>query len=169
MLALLWTLLNTALLLVFIFLCINATKLLRNKYGIFASVLFAFVLLSFVGRPGKSEPIKKWQFIPENQTNRLTEKHLWVNLEETISAKYELGIRYRQDEKTLQILPTEAFTKATGWLGGTYWVPDHVSVHVTKPNTEFRYVVKGKLKWNLLSVIIYVQTKTYQGLVKIPK
>lgn len=169
MLPLLWFLLNTALLFLFIFLCFNTTKLIRNKYGIFASLLFIFVLLSFVKRTGKNELIKKWHFPLKNQNNSLADKYLWVELEKTILSKYELRIQYRLDKKTPEILPTEAYTQTTGWIGGTNWEPIHVSVQVNKSSTEFKYKVTGIIKWNLLGVNIYVQPKTYGGLVKIPE
>lgn len=46
---LLWSILNIGLFLFFIIICFKATKLIREKLGLIATIVFVFGLLSFVG------------------------------------------------------------------------------------------------------------------------
>jgi len=47
----LWALLNVALSLYFLFLCFRAVKLVRERLGVLAAILFTIGLLSFAGHP----------------------------------------------------------------------------------------------------------------------
>ena len=55
MLYLLWGLLNIGLFIYFIVISIKATKLVREKVGLFASLIFLFGLLSFGGRSNNDD------------------------------------------------------------------------------------------------------------------
>jgi hypothetical protein len=96
MLYLFWGLLNISLFLYFIIICFRATKLLREKGGLPASIIFVFGLLSFIGQsnvdndnkePGSNQ-IKTWRFISEDTLNRNETFLLNVILEETFVSKF---------------------------------------------------------------------------------
>ena len=57
MLQLLWSVLNIAVFLGFVFVCYKTTVFIRKKVNLFVSILFVLVLLSFVDAADKSPEI----------------------------------------------------------------------------------------------------------------
>lgn len=54
MIYILWALLNIALFTLFLVICFYATKLIKEKYGLFISCVFVIGLLSFAGNSKKN-------------------------------------------------------------------------------------------------------------------
>ena len=89
MLYLLWSLLNIALFLYFIIICFKATKLLREKVGLLASIIFVAGSLSFIGQSNidndnkepNSNQIRTWKFHSADTLNKNATFSLDVILE----------------------------------------------------------------------------------------
>ncbi|MEP7318285.1 MAG: hypothetical protein ABI921_06080 [Panacibacter sp.] len=169
---LLWGLLNIGLFLFFIVICFKATKLIREKVGLFASIIFVFGLLSFVGHTNndkdnkepKSNQIKTWKFISEDSLKNNDTYLLDIDLEKTLVSKYELGIKYGKDKQKQINIPISAYSSTTGFISGTNWKPVSIIINKTNENNKFEYSVDGIVEWKLLGATIYSQLKEYKGI-----
>ncbi|MEJ7911920.1 MAG: hypothetical protein WKF70_02110 [Chitinophagaceae bacterium] len=171
MLYLLWGLINLALVIFFIGLCLGATKLIKERFGIFACIVFVFGLLSFAGGSNdnndyddhESLKLRKWNFTPEQRVSQNTPVFQYTNLEETLFSKYLLGISYATMKTDQSIVPISASSLTTGLTMGTVWKPISIDINSTRNNSQLEYVVNGVLKWKLLGATIYTQSKEYKG------
>ena len=173
MLYLLWGLINIGLFLFFILICFRATKLIREKFGLFASIVFVFGLLSFIGHSNNdndnkepnSNRIKTWKFVSEDSLNRNATYFIDINLEKTLVSKYDLSINYGKHNQGQLNIPISAYSSTTGFISGTNWKPISIIVNRTDDNNKFEYFVNGIVEWKLLGTTIYSQLKQYKGFV----
>lgn len=169
---LLWGLLNIGLFLFFIVICLKATKLIREKIGLFASIIFAFGLLSFIGHSNSgndnkepnSNQIKTWKFISEDSLKNNDSYFLDIDLEKTLVSNYYLGIKYVKDKSRQINIPISAYSSTTGFISGTNWKPVSIIANRTNDNNKFEYFVNGVVEWKLLGATIYSQLKEYKGI-----
>lgn len=169
---LLWGLLNIGLFLFFIVICFKATKLIREKIGLYASVIFVFGLLSFVGysnngndnKEPNSNQIKTWKFLSEDSLKNYDTYLLSIDLEKTLISKYSLGIKYGKDKQEQVNIPISAYSSTTGFISGTNWKPVSIIINRTNDNNKFEYFVSGVVEWKLLGATIYSQLKEYKGI-----
>ena len=172
MIYLLWSLLNIGLFLYFIATCFKATKLVREKLGLFASIIFVFGLLSFVGNSNNdnenkepnSNNIKTWKFVSEDSLKNYESFMLDIDLEKTLIAKYDLGIKYGKDRQRQINVPISAYSSTIGFISGTNWKPISIIVNTTNDNNKFEYSVEGVVEWKLLGATIYSEQKEYKGI-----
>ncbi len=102
MIYLLWSLINVGLFIFFIVVCFKATKLIRENVGLFASIIFVFGLLSFIGQSNNdsdnkelnSNQIKSWKFNSEDSLNNAESYFLDIDLEKNLVSEFNLGIKY---------------------------------------------------------------------------
>lgn len=171
MIYLLWGLLNIGLFIFFVVLCFKATKLIREKMGLFASIIFLFGLLSFVSSSSmeynkelNSNQVKTWTFTTTDSINRKSTYFLKVSLEKTFISKYDLEIRYVEDIKGEKNIPISAYSSASGFISGTNWKPMSIIINRTSDNNQFDYLVYGVVEWKIFSSTIYSQSKAYKGI-----
>lgn len=175
MLYLLWSLLNIAVFLFFIVICIRATKLIREKIGLFASIIFVFGLLSFVGNAennsGNKEPnsnhVKTWKFASGEGLNNIATSFVDIDLEKTFTSTYRLSIKYGKDKQGQVNTPISANSSATGFVSGTNWKPFSIIVNQTGDNNKLEYHVNGIVEWKLLGATVYAQLKEYKGVAEV--
>jgi hypothetical protein len=174
MLYLLWALLNVGLFIFFLVICFNATKLIKEKFGILTSIVFVFGLLSFIGQSNtdkdNKEPntnqIKTWKFNSADSLDKgpnIFMDYVDIDLEKTLISKYSLGISYNHNKQLQNNIPLSANTSISGFISGTSWKPISIIVNRTDDNLKFKYEVSGTIKWNLLGVTIYSQPKNWKG------
>jgi hypothetical protein len=172
MLYLLWGLLNIGLFLFFVVTCFRATRLVREKFGLFTSIIFVFGLLSFISNsnddkdniePGTSQ-IRTWKFVSEDSVDRNATFLINVELEKTLISKYGLGIEYGKDKQGQLNIPISGNSSTTGFVSGTNWKPSSIIVNKTYHNTKFEYYVYGIMEWKLLGATVYSQPKEYKGI-----
>lgn len=172
MLYLFWGLLNIGLFLFFIVTCFRATKLVREKFGLFAAVILVFGLLSFITTSGDdndnrepvSSQIRTWNFASEDSLDRHATFFIDIELEKNLISKYELGIKYGKDKREPLNIPISANSWTTGFTSGTNWTPSTIIVNRTNDNNKFEYYVDGVVEWKLLGATIYSQSKKYKGI-----
>jgi hypothetical protein len=171
MLYLLWGLLNIGLFIFFVVICFRATKLVREKVGLFASIIFVFGLLSFMGNsnddkdnkePGSSQ-MRAWKFVSEDSIDRNATFFIDVELEKTLISKYQLGIKYGKEKQGQLNIPISGSSFTTGFVSGTNWKPSSIIVNRTSDNNKFEYYVVGIMEWKLLGATVYSQPKEYKG------
>ena len=172
MIYLLWGLLNVGIFLLFIVICFKATKLVREKLGLFASIFFAVGLLSFISQSNSdddnmepnSNQIKTWKFNSENTVKSYQSESLNIDLEKTLVSKYYMGIIYGKSLEGDLNIPISAYSSTDGFVSGTNWKPLDIIVNRTIDNKKFEYIVKGVVEWKLLWTTLYSQPKEYKGI-----
>lgn len=165
---LLWGILNIGLFLLFIVICFKATKIIREKIGGLAAVVFVFGLLSFVSGSNNdnniepnSNQIKTWEFNKENNL-KFNETHLLrVSLEKNWVSENALWLKYGQEIQSN--IPMNAYSEMTGLTSGTNWNPSQIMINKTADNHKFEYFVNGVIQWKLLGATIYSEPKVYKG------
>ena len=86
-----------------------------------------------------------------------------IDLEKTLISKYSLGISYGKDMQLQNNIPVSANTWTTGFESGTSWKPTSIIINRTNDNQKFEYEVDGTIKWSLLGMRIYSQSKHWKG------
>lgn len=173
---LIWGLINIGLFLFFLFICFQATKLIREKLGLLASLIFVFGLLSFVGHSTNEsdnlEPntnrVKHWDFNPQDSIVQNTTANIYIDLEKTLISKFNLGVQYGEKKTSKLNVPINAYSYIEGFISGTNWRPVSIIVNQTADNKKFVYEVNGTLEWKLLGATVYNQVKTYTGFISVP-
>jgi hypothetical protein len=171
MIYLFWGLLNIALFIFFIVICFKATKHIKEKMGLFASIVFVFGLLSFVGHSSiennkelNYSQTKTWKFKTSDSLNSKATYFLKVNLEKNFISKYDLMINYTEDIKGGKKIPISASSSTSGFVSGTNWRPMSIIINETSDNNQFNYIVLGVVEWHILGTTIYLQSKEYKGI-----
>lgn len=175
MLYLLWGLLNIGLFILLLVICFKATKLLREKIGLIASVIIVFGLLAFVGHLKRdiynigpnSNRTKIWNFVSDDSINRNATFFVKIDLEKTIVLKYYLGIKYGKDKLEQLNTPIDAYSLLSGFVSGKKWIPVSIVISKTDDNNKFQYFVSGIVEWNLIGATIYTQSKDFKGIATI--
>jgi hypothetical protein len=173
MLYLFWALLNIGLFIFFVFICFNAAKRIKEKFGLVASVVFVFGLLSFVGHSDDDESnnkpntnyIQTWDL---RTSDSLAEGYRYfaeIELEKTLISKYNLAIGYNKDSVAKNSVPVSAFSRVTGFQNGTNWKPVSIIVNPTTDSRTFEYEVDGTVGWKLLGMTVYYQPRHWKGIV----
>lgn len=175
MIYLLWGLFNIGLFVFFLVVCFRATKLLRERLGLFASIVFVFGLLSFMASQGETDELHSdnnfnsgsWTFTAQDRIAPNTQLQVRAVLEKALVARYILGITYGQELGSQKTVPVQAYSDVTGLISGTAWTPVNISVSLNDEKTAFQYSVDGVVKWKLLGFTVYNQSKSYKGLASI--
>lgn len=172
MIYLLWGVLNIALFLFFVVICFRATKLIRQSFGLIASIVFVFGLLSFIGHPNNNdnvEPgtnhVKTWKFTTDDSLGINPTSSERIVLDKTLISKYYLFIQCGKDKDEQINIPVSASSSTSGFVSGTNWKPISIVVSRTDNNNKFEYFVNGVVEWKLLGATIYSQLKHYKGIV----
>jgi hypothetical protein len=172
MLYLFWSLLNIALGILFLFICIRATKLIRENLGIIAAIVFVFALLSFVSSPNygsnkdhKTGMTRSWDFHSPDSVRQINLTSF--TLERNWVSTFNLEVEYGKDKNSGLNIPVSAFSNMTGIQGGYVWKPVSINLYSTSDDHKLRYSVYGTVEWKLLGLTIYHQGKAYGGNIEI--
>ncbi len=163
MLYLLWAIINIALFFTFIFLCYHAVKLLREKLGWWAAIIFTIGLLSLSKKDRGTTTTKSWSFISKDSVQQNSTDLLQIEIDRSWFRQYSLGVLYGKINKINT--PINAYSTITGLSMGTYWEPISILVSSTDDNSKFKYEVIGEEKWKLLFFTVFSQAETYKGFI----
>jgi hypothetical protein len=170
MMYLIWGLLNIGILIYFLTICFKVTKLVREKMGLFVTVFFVIMLLSFIGNANKdsyskttnSNQTKTWNNSSEDSLTFYTSYLPRIEMEKNLVTSYSLEVFYGKD-KNNHIVPKSAYTSNTGFIAGTKWTPISIEIKETSDKNKYSYSVLGVVDWNLLGTTIYTQQKRFNG------
>ena len=170
MLHLLWSILNIGIFIFFIAVSVRATKLVREKMGVFAAIVLVFGLLSFISRkadapnlePGGSS-LGTWRFVSDISAYTNDIKKINIVFDNNIISKSVVTVVYNKDPQSGLYKPLEANTHINGLVAGTRWIPLSVQVSPTAVPKEFTYEVIGVVEWKLLGTTIISQAKEWTG------
>ncbi|RCR69524.1 hypothetical protein DUE52_11810 [Larkinella punicea] len=173
MLYLIWTLLNIALGVYFIILCFHAARLLKERVGLYAAVIFTFGFLSFAGNSGKKSDsfsenpdVKKWNYVSRDSIVPGDLKFAHAQIDKTWISEIDLTVLCGTKKSSNQTVPVEATSVWSGFVSGYDWKPTSISVRATT-GQKYAYTVIGILQWKLLGISLYSQHKTYEGLIEL--
>lgn len=168
MLYLIWGLLNLGLVIYFLVIGFKATKLVKEKIGLFAAVFLVLGFLSFLGQPATdihNNSSISWDFASEDSLNHVQTNFVQIALEDNWISKKNLLVKYGTDKRGLINIPISAYSSKTGFSNGTIWRPKSIKVSTTDDNNKFQYHVVGVVEWKLLGATIYTQLKKFNGIV----
>jgi len=173
MIYLIWGILNLGLLIYFLMICFNAIKLIRQKIGLLATIVFVIGLLSFCRSSDDNNnkdlnQEKTWNFAYSDSLVQSPEPLLEISLEKTLTIEYQLEVIYSRNKQNINV-PQSAFLVTNGFICGTNWIPKSISVYKTNDNNKFQYHVYGIVEWKLLGGTVYTQKKEYNGYALINK
>ncbi len=175
MLHLFWLLLNIAIGIYFLLICFKATKLVREKIGLIATLILVFGLLSFIGNAKHQNDIKEpnanqmktWKFATEDNLNNNDTYLMNIDLEKNSISTYYLAIKYGKTFQNKLNMPISAYSNSEGFGSSTKWTPNLIILNKTSDNNKFEYNVSGIVEWKLLGFTIYTESKNYKGLANV--
>jgi len=167
MIELIWSLLNIVIFIYFVIICFKATKIIRDKLGVFAALLFVFGLLSFIVRPNDEKFISKTFDLNEHGKLEGDNYSRELKLEDNLTTEIRLYIAFREDERVKKLISAQ--THRSGFVSGTNWNVEMINVEKLKEENNYFYHVRGVLEWNILGMKIYSEPKNFKGKAKLTK
>ena len=172
MVLLVWALLNIGIGVYFLLICFKATKFVRERMGILATVVFVVgILFSSQSNNNKenmeptSNQIKTWYFSPRDSTGQTKVYSEKIALEKNVASTYYLNIGYKLDKKSNEGIPIWATSNQTGLICGSYWDPMEITVNKIHGTDKLQYTVEGIVDWKLAVFTLYSQPRNFQGTV----
>ncbi|MFM2359401.1 MAG: hypothetical protein RLY16_1394 [Bacteroidota bacterium] len=170
-----WGLLNFAFFLLFIFLLVRVTRLIREKFGYFAAIVFVITIVCFsiysnqkeLRLTDKTNQARKWEFSSSESIDSNTLNFIDLRVEENLTNTVQLHILYGKRLSDNIYLPRSASSGFTGFVSGLNWVPTAISVNRTSNNLKFDYRITGLMEFKLLGFVIFSKSKLFQGFVNI--
>lgn len=175
MLYALWSLLNLAAFVYVIMLCFKATKIIRDKYGVSASILVTLIVLSLLSQSNRNDEYRNSQagtnrfvLTPKDSIIQIESVFKTVTMEKNWVSNYELSFYYSTDIHGKPFVPVEAYTTTSGLISGVYWRPESIVINRLSDDGQFGYIVSGVKYWTLLGTTLYIQPVDFRGKVKAP-
>ena len=165
MLYLLWSLVNLALILLFIYVAYKATRLLRRELGLATALFFAIGFLSFINGPGYREEQNsiKLNEKPKADTGLYQQQSQMITIDENAAFDTHLQVTYNEYKDQPLPQPVAAQVHTSGLvLSHSLKVMDTI-VTYDEAAKSWNYQVYGILHWRLLGMKIYTQTKMFSG------
>jgi hypothetical protein len=168
MLHLLWSILNIGLLLVFFYYAYKATLFIRQRLGLFVSILFVGALLSFASSPRQNPGTTAWKSglaagTPEYKGfDRI--KSVYLTLEKNGPIHIDLSLNCGQYNNDPALYPSSAGSTITGFVAGYTWTASPIFADTIAGNIQ--YHCSGILNWKLLGMTIYAEEKSYAGIIR---
>ena len=158
---------NIVAIITYLWLCIQAIKLISRHIGKATSVAFVILgLLSFGGKSGKikdkNQEVKKLGMFSPDSLNLASVRMFSAELDDNLISHTDLLVNYGRSENG-EFLPIDAFSVRNGLVAGIVWQPETIIVRKSLDSLNFNYTVTGTLEWKLLSATLYTQPKTYSN------
>lgn len=164
MIQLIWAVLNLVILIYFIIICFKSTRVIREKLGVLAAFVFILGLLSLIGTPNNEHETQKIfdlqnkaEADPFKGNTRLIES----KLEDNLTTEIQLTIKVEENKNERK--PLTAFTNRSGFVMGTSWKTEMITVNHSETENKYFYEVFGTLEWKLMGLKMYSQRKKFKG------
>ncbi len=167
MLELIWGILNVILIIYFIIICFKSVKMIKEKIGVLASLVFVIGLLSFISKPDEKKITEKNIEIL-NQTNPKKSFNgnsylRFATLEDNLTSKIELKILCGEKESDNELIILNVDCNRSGFTSGTNWNTLSIDVDKEKGENFCKYNISGVLEWKILGITIFSQIKDFEG------
>lgn len=165
MFELIWGIFNGFLIIYFLIICFKSVKVIKEKIGILASLIFVIGLLSFISKPNEENLADK-NIDLLNQTNpkkafKGNSFSSEIKLEDNLTSNIGLSILVGEKEDELLILNANCYR--SGFISGTNWNVKNIDVDKSKDKNYCQYLVNGIMEWKILGITIYSEHKTFNG------
>lgn len=164
-----WGLCNIAVFFLFVIFIIRITKRIKSKFGVLISFLFVLISLSLVNHlvsrkdaglnQGKT---KTWAFDADKSIDKSRTYNAIIEMDKTLVSNYRLYLMYGKDTQQETSIPISSTSTMSGFVSGRKWIPTEIKISPAECNS-FDYQVCGMVKWNLLGVEFFTETKEYKG------
>jgi hypothetical protein len=167
MFELIWGILHGILIIYFIIIFFKSVKIIKEKNGVLATLVFVIGLLSFISKPDEKKITDKNIEIL-NQTNPKKafngNSYLrFATLEDNLTSKIELKILCGEKESDNELIILNADCNRTGFISGTNWNTLSIDVDKEKDENFCKYNVSGIMEWEILGITIYSEVKDFTG------
>ena len=165
MFELIWGIFNGFLLIYFIVICFKSVKIIKEKIGVFASLIFVIGLLSFMSKPNeKNLADKNIDFLNQSNPKKAFDGNSFfqeIKLEDNLTSDIGLSILVGEKENELIIL--NANCSRAGFISGTNWNVENIDIDKEKDKNYCNYIVNGIMEWKILGITIYSEHKLFNG------
>ncbi|MCW3789778.1 hypothetical protein [Plebeiibacterium sediminum] len=170
MLQLIWGLLNIGLIIYFLWISFRAVKLVKERFGLFAAIVFVLGLLAFANTSKDgSTKMQEWTSTSNNINDCNETFFVNAELEENLVSTKLLSIHAGNKKQGNDNVALSANTLINGFTSGINWEVISIAMNETTDNNQLDYMVIGVVNWKLLGITIYKQPKTFKGVVSIEK
>lgn len=165
MLYIIWGILNITALIYFIIICFKSVKIIREKLGFPATLIFIIGLGSFMAgsekRKIETDTVNLRQ--PEMDKSRFKGNTYGteVPLENNLAAEIHLHITHGENAAGKTLLSATA--SRDGFVSGTNWRVQSISVDKIANSNAYSYYVFGSLDWRILGITVYTEAKHFEG------
>lgn len=170
MIQLLWGLLNLALFIYFLYLCVQALKLVGSNLGKAAAFVFGLGLFSFVCVSKQTDIAenKTFTFNSKDSIRSSPVKSVRVDLDRNLVNKYRLRVHYGYHIRTGRPVPLEAYSTTEGTTLSVRWQPEAAWLGLHNDSSDtYEFNVNGTVSWELFGMGIINQGKSYTQSIKL--
>ena len=167
MIHLIWSLINGMFFLCFLYLIIGyiakGKRIFKPQFkvvSIFILVIGIVQLISASSSEKKSNRI----IIKEDYNKKNNSVLKKITLEDHLTFDINLEVKYSMDKK--ELIPIESNSFLTGIVSGFVWEFKAIQTNNFKPNNKTSFTVDGLLKWNLLGITVYSESKKINGIIE---
>ena len=170
MIHLIWSIINTIILIYFFYLIFGfirkGKKIFDTKFraiSIFVMIIGIIQIITY----SRVDENNNRVIITENYSKLNNLEMQNVKLEDNLTLDINMLITYSIDKN--EFIPIESYSSITGLVSGYTWQAVLFEFDNYKPNENVEFYAIGNLKWNLFGVNFYSQTKTFRGIIKLEK
>ena len=167
MLYFIWGIFNISIGVYFLIVCFKSIRLIRERFGILATLVFLIGISSFLNFKKPEENVKIFNF--ENQKiknlNCSSSKSEEICLEQNLATNISFHTTFGEINNAYK--PINSFSYLSGFISGLEWHPKDISINSTQSKNKFDYMIYGCLKWNLFGFTIFTEAKEYKGFINL--
>ncbi len=163
-----WSILNSAVIVAWLFISYLSIKLVKKEYGILPAVIMALGIISIFTTSYSSgnntilllRDRQAGDVIQNADLRKRTEKN-------TILEDSPLfNIRMISSFEDVEGKPVPVFVNISmnGFVSGFSWQTQRANIEVSGSNS-FAYVIVGNLKWKLFGLTVYTEQKVFRGII----
>lgn len=161
MAAILWSVLNLVVLVVFGYACVRVFKVLRREIGTALALLFLLGLFAFRNSSNPEFHSKAKNLLAREAGSNGIGNAAWQrNVELNANNKLSILVEGRKTGTTIE--PLGLYTTVSGLMLGHKWTP--LSGSAYPQSNKLAYNILLLHEWSLLGVRLYVSSEEYEGI-----
>lgn len=161
MIHLIWSILNLLLLVYFLYLIIGfiakGKKVFKTRFKIISIAIMSIGVVQLISASITEKNTNKITIVKDYKSKHNT-KLEQVVLKDNLTFNIEMTVEYVLDQE--KYIPIESSTYLTGLISGYTWEFESFITENDESNVKPEYIVHGTLKWNILGIPVYSESKT---------
>jgi len=168
MIYLIWSILNGIIFLYFFYLIIDfiGKKIIKPQFKIVSIFIMVIVIVQIISA-SNSEKRNTNQItitITEDYNKRNNSKIKQIVLEDNLTFDINMLVKYSIDQNKYIAIESNSFL--TGLVSGYVWEFKSIDTNNYEPNEKSEFIANGILKWNLLGITVYNESKIFNGTIE---